>query len=92
MIEIQILKDFIIFLKKENILKEFVHCFENDSFYRSTFSNDYPSGEFIADQIKYRPDEIILNSFSWHTNDSCDVDWEYISDKWEDFLEKKYEI
>lgn len=89
------LKFFVKFLKKENVLKEYIHNAKYGTRFRKKCClriNIQCSNflDFITNYIKEYPHCLILDGFNWD-KDKNNINWADISHKW--FKEcKKYNI
>lgn len=82
-----ILKIFIAFLKKNNVYDQYLYDLENGCAYRRKHGDSIEPIEFLIDNIKHYPEDLILNAFRWAESDY--PDWDYLSEEWNEFLWKK---
>lgn len=93
MSKIQILKDFIIFLKKNYVLEDFITSFNNGDYYRKEYGIEHYFFDYFVWHVNYKPHELILNAFSWHDDKNTVIkhDWYDLSSKWHKYYKEKYE-
>ena len=79
----RLLKDFILFLKKENVYNEYLELLKKDYYYRKYSSYIKNQNEIIwlTETIKKRPQNLILDAFSWPCHHDS-IDWSIIDTKW----------
>lgn len=76
----KILKQFIAFLKSNNVYNEYLFKLENGDDYRIRHSYPVESTDFIIEYVKWYPEDLILDAFDWEDSRT----WSILSDKWGD--------
>lgn len=85
----KILKDFMCFLKKEHIYKNYLKNLKVGSKYRlnTAWVRIIDESEWITETIKKCPQRLIIDAFRW---DGIETDmWEKLHRKWQDFVLNK---
>ncbi len=81
----QLLKEFISFLRHENVYTEYVNELKKGESYRSNCATIQEENEleWLINTIKKCPENLILDAFSWPytISDNC-IDWMEINDNW----------
>lgn len=85
----QLLKDFIKFLRKENIYKNYIEGLKRGESYRANEASVRECDELIwlVKTIKFYPEKLIEDAFGWYSHSY--VDWFTIDEKWKDFVYNK---
>lgn len=80
------LKLFITFLKKQKVYEQYLDALIKDTHYRKSIGEQSNPIYFIASCIKNnRMGRLINCAFEWGNANYPNIDWYYISYKWEDF-------
>lgn len=79
----KILKEFIIFLKRNKAYKEYIVNLKNDDFYHKykSFIKEQDDVIWLVNTIKRCPARLILDAFSW-PYDRNGIQWDRLSSKW----------
>lgn len=81
----QLLKEFISFLRHEDVYTEYVNELKQGEIYRLNCATIQEENEleWLINTIKKCPENLILDAFSWpHTIGENGVDWMEINDNW----------
>lgn len=76
------LKLFITFLKQENIYEEYLKSLNNGKNYRELIHCESNATDFIVNQIKKQPYNLISSAFAWYLNRYSHINWATVSLKW----------
>ena len=80
------LKLFITFLKKQKVYKQYLDALIKDTHYRKSIGEQNNPIYFIVSCIKNnRMHRLINGGFEWGKANYQNIDWYYLSNKWEDF-------
>lgn len=79
------LKIFIIFLKQENIYREYLKGLNNGKEYRKFFYCESNATDFIVNKISKQPFNLISSAFDWSSNRYPHINWGAVSLKWRDY-------
>ena len=82
-----ILKTFIAFLKKNNVYDQYLYDLENGDEYRRRINYPTEPVQFLIDNIKRYPEDLIITAFGW--GDSDYPNWGDLSEEWNIILWKK---
>ena len=78
-----ILKTFISFLKKNNVLNEYYVALKHGEDYRFGYAQNkhcLDENEFIVEYVKKNPSLLIMDAFRWsNSNETC---WSILHDNW----------
>ena len=85
----KILKQFISFLKKERVFKEYIKDLQQGKWYRlrSALIREENELEWLVKTVKVCPEYLIVDAFSW--GGSKIVNWGELDLKWKGFVNNK---
>lgn len=85
----KILKQFISFLKKERVFKEYIKNLQQGKWYRlrSALIREDNELEWLVRTVKVCPENLIVDAFSWGSSKL--VHWGELDLKWKGFVNNK---
>ena len=89
-----ILKQFIAFLKKNNVYDEYLYELSKGKLFRVQYDEKWINPvDFIIYEIKREPSGLIINAFCWAKSTTLSQEtWNELSNEWEDLILGKFEL
>jgi hypothetical protein len=85
----KILKQFIIFLKRNKAYNDYLINLKNDTFYRreNALIQEENDVIWLVNTIKRCPSRLIVDAFHWHDKVNG-IEWDRLSSKWSNKVKK----